>query len=931
MFIIVKHHLVILWRTEGELDAQRIPRRFANDLFRLRNQSLAHLPVRFLKLWTMKRKSIQLGCVLMALLATLLLDECRLRADVPAGQNHWAFQRPLRPPVPKVINQDSVQTPIDAFVLARLEAIGLELSPLASRQQLIRRAALDLLGLSPNARQVTRFTRDTSPGAVQRMIERLLASPHYGERWGRHWLDLARYADSGGFEFDYERPHAWYYRDYVISSFNADKPYDRFLVEQLAGDEIASDCFETLVATGFCRNGPTVGNQVLEKNRYDELDDVISTTAEVFLGLTLGCARCHDHKTDPINQRDYYRMLAIFHDIEKQHPLIGTPEQQATKEKLEKEINSLYEKIGQISDLPAAGKWRLDEGQLVQDIMAPNVRLFFGDPQWKDYSVEIEFLKTDGTQKPLSLDAGIGLAFRATGLKSSYWIYFGRSDNREHLLEFEGDGKRVPIFPKVGGQIQLDRWYRVRVVVRGPSIRAWLDDELLFDILDERYHQGGIGLVNWMASTRWRNLQVRDSNGAILLDELPSPENTLQPSRPADAVTRDTLDARVEKLRQQRARLPIAMSITDAQREPSETRIFLRGDYRSPDEVVAPAVPAVLSPHPVSFPAPPESSQTTRRRITFAQWLAAPDNPLTARVMVNRIWQYHFGRGLVDSPSNFGLNGARPSHPDLLDWLAVEFIESGWSIKHMHRLIMASGVYQQDSKNNVGNVFHSTSPSAQRESPLRDPENRLLGRFPRRRLSAEVFRDRILAAADSLNLQMYGPGIHPRIHPSVIATSTTRKWPTVGQEGPQHWRRSVYIFVRRSVLMPFLEVFDAPTTTESCDQRSTTTVPTQALQLMNDAFTNEQSDRMARSIYAQAGSNMQRQVETIYWNSLSRPPLVMEQKDCTEFLETQRAYHRQRLHAGHTNPSTLDHKVDLLALTDLCHVMFNLNEFAYLD
>ena len=879
----------------------------------------------------MKCKSIQLGHILVAILATVLLDECRVRADVPAGQNHWAFQRPLRPPIPKVIHQDSIQTPIDAFVLARLEAVGGALSPLASRHQLLRRAALDLLGLSPTAQQATRFTEDTSPDAVQRMIERLLASPHYGEHWGRHWLDLARYADSSGFESDSERPHAWCYRDYVISSLNADKPYDRFLVEQLAGDEIASDRFETLVATGFCRNGPTVGNQVLEKNRYDELDDVISTTAEVFLGLTLGCARCHDHKYDPISQRDYYTMLAIFHDIEKQHPLIGTPEQQATKEKLEKEINSLHEKIGQISDHPAAGKWRLEEGQLVQNIMAPNVRLFFGDLQWKDYSVEIEFLKTDGTQKPLSLDAGIGLAFRATGLESSYWIYFGRSDNREHLLEFEGDGKRIPIFPKVGGQIQLDRWYRVRVVVRGPSIRAWLDDELLFDILDERYHQGGIGLVNWMTSTRWRNLQVRASNGALLLDKLPSPENTLQPSRSADAVTRDTMDARVSELRQQRARLPIAMSITDAQREPSETRIFLRGDYRWPDEVVAPAVPAVLSPHPISFPTPPESSQTTHRRITFARWLVSPDNPLTARVMVNRIWQYHFGHGLVDSPSNFGLNGARPSHPDLLDWLAVEFMESGWSIKHMHRLIMTSRVYQQSSTNNTENVFHSASPVAHQEAPLRDPENRLLRRFPRRRLGAEVLRDRILAAADSLNLQMQGPGIHPRIHPSVIATSTTRKWPTVEHEGPEHWRRSVYIFVRRSVLMPFLEAFDAPTTTESCNQRLTTTVPTQALLLMNDAFTNEQSARMAQSVYRQAGNNLQRQVETVYWNSLSRPPLATEQKDCSQFLETQRAYHRQRLHDSHTNLSTLDLKVDLLALTDLCHVMFNLNEFAYLD
>jgi hypothetical protein len=879
----------------------------------------------------MKRKSIQLGRMLVAVLATVLLDECVVRADVPADRNHWAFQRPLRPLIPEVINQDSIQTPIDAFVLARLEAVGGKMSPLASGPQLIRRAGLDLLGLSPTAQQVTHFMRDTSPDAVQRMIERLLASPHYGERWGRHWLDLARYADSGGFEFDYERPHAWYYRDYVIDSFNADKPYDRFLVEQLAGDEIAPDRFETLVATGFCRNGPTVGNQVLEKNRYDELDDVISTTAEVFLGLTLGCARCHDHKYDPISQRDYYTMLAIFHDIEKQHPLIGTPEQQATNERIEEEIKSLNEQVAKISDRPAAGKWRLDEGQLVQDIMAANVRLFFGDPQWTDYSVEIEFLKTDGTQKSLSLDASIGLAFRATDLENSYWIHFGRSDNREHLLEFEGNGKRVPIFPKVGGHIQLDRWYRVRVVVRGPSIRAWLDDVLLFDIRDERYRQGGIGLINWMTSTRWRNLQVRDSDGVILLDKLPAPENAQQPSQLADTVTRDSLSARVTELRKQRSRLPIAMSITDSQREPRETRIFLRGDYRWPDEVVPPAVPAVLSPHPISFPTPPESSQTTHRRITFAQWLASPDNPLTARVMVNRIWQYHFGRGLVDSASNFGLNGERPSHPDLLDWLAIEFMESGWSIKHMHRLIMTSHVYQQSSTNNTENVFHSTSPNARQGPALRDPENRLLGRFPLRRLEAEVLRDRILAAADSLNLEMHGPGIHPRIHPSVIATSTTRKWPTVEHEGPRHWRRSVYIFVRRSVLMPLLEVFDAPTTTESCNQRSTTTVPTQALLLMNDAFTNEQSARMAQSVYRQAGNNLQRQVETVYWNSLSRPPLAVEQTDCSQFLETQRAYHRQRLHGSQVDLSTPDRKVILLALTDLCHVMFNLNEFVYLD
>ena len=841
--------------------------------------------------------------------------------DVATGQGHWAFQRPLRPPVPQVKNRAGARTPIDAFVLSRLEAAGLAPCVPATRLKLIRRATFDLIGLPPTRQQVTRFLEDKSPLAVSRLIDRLLASPHYGERWGRHWLDLARYADSNGFETDRERLHAWHYRDYVIDSFNADKPYDRFVIEQLAGDEVAADSFETVTATGFCRNGPTIGNTVLEKNRYDELDDVISTTSEVFLGLTLGCARCHDHKYDPISQRDYYSMLAIFHSIDKQQRLIGTPEQHEERKRIEEEIKARIEEIKSVSKLPSAGKWRAEDGQLVQEALAPNVRLLFGDPEWTDYTVEIEFLKTDGTQESYNYDAGICLMLRATDLKNFYWAHLGMSDNREHAMEIEQDSERVPIFPKVAGTIQSGRWYRLRASVRGKSIRVWLDETLLFQIEDVRHTQGGIGLGNWMTSTRWRNLTVRDADGTILLDRLPDPVAAIQPGESTGKETRDSLNARIAVLRAELSRMPIAMCITDPKPQPRETKLLIRGDHRQPGPVVEPAVPAVLTASPVAFPPQPESAKTTGRRLNFARWLVSPDNPLTSRVMVNRIWQYHFGRGLVESPSNFGLNGAPPSHPDLLDWLAVEFTENSWSIKHIHRLIVTSSVYRQGSVADVelGNLTAI------------DPDNRLLWRFPRRRLDAEVLRDRILAASGTLNLRMHGPGIRPRIHPSVIATSTTRKWPTVDRENPQHWRRSVYIFVRRSVMMPFLEVFDAPTTTESCERRLNTTVPTQALQMMNDVFTNAHSSKMARRILAKVGSDDDRQVEEVYWNGLARPPRGGEQADCIQFLQQQRAYHRQRLMESQADIDRVQQGSERFALADLCHVIINLNEFVYTD
>lgn len=810
--------------------------------------------------------------------------------------------------MPAVDGASWIQTPIDAFVLARLRRVGLEPNKPASRERLIRRAFLDLTGLLPEREEVAGFVGDQGPDPWARVIDRLLASPRYGERWGRHWLDLARYADSNGFEMDVMRRHAWRYRDYVIDSFNADKPYDRFLTEQLAGDELDPDDLESVVATGFCRNGPTVGNQALEKNRWDELDDVLSTTTEVLLGLTVGCARCHDHKYDPISQHDYYAMLAVFRGIEKKDRVVGTAEQRREKERIDKQILEVYKKQGEVSQRPKAGAWKLEDGRLVQEAMVANARLLFGEAEWSDYTVDVEFQKTGRTQESSASSAGVWFAVRTNDFQNGYWIQLGVSDNSEYGFAVERDGSRQVSLPRISGGLEIDRWYRLRVSVRGESIRVWLDGDLLFERQDSTHGRGGLGLGSWLTTTRWRNLRVRDVDGKMLLGEFPEPADARQPEERAGEVTGALLAVQLADLEDAKVELPTVMCVGEEGREAPVTNFFVRGDHRTPGPVVEPAVPVVLASKGVEFTVPPASAKTSTRRSTLARWITSRENPLTARVMVNRIWQYHFGRGLVETSSNFGLVGAKPTHPELLDWLAVEFIESGWSVKRMHQLIMSSSVYQQASRH--------ADPNARKL----DPEDQLWSRFPRRRVEAEVLRDRILLASGTLNLEMHGPGVWPRVHPSVIATSTTRKWPTVEQEGPEEWRRSVYVVVRRSVLLPMFEVFDVPTTTESCERRQTTTIPTQALQLMNDEFTNEQVERMALTVTRAVGDCVDRQVDEVFWRSLARAPTVDEQRDCRAFVLRQREYHA-KISGGDSQR----------ALSDLCHVMFNLNEFVYLD
>ena len=601
------------------------------------------------------------------------------------GRKHWAFQSLKTGSMPEVKRAAWLQNDLDRFILAKLEEAGLKPSPELDRAALIRRVTLDLIGLPPTPEEVEAFVQDNSPGAYEAVIDRLLASPHYGERWGRHWLDLARYADTSGFHNDLDRPYAWKYRDYVIRSFNDDKPYARFVMEQIAGDEVEGADEQTLIATGFCRNGSSNDDnmgknpEALAQYRADQLDDVISTTSSVFLGLTIGCARCHDHKTEPILAKDYYSLMAIF----------------------------------------------------------------------------------NGTER-------LGLPSGATDAKD----------------------KKVTETAKVMALIET------------------------------------------------------------------------KPAVPA-------------------------------------THVLLRGLAANRGDEVYAAVPVVLSIKSVKFPEP--KGKTSLRRKTLAEWITAPSHPLTWRVMVNRVWQHHFGAGLVETPSNFGVSGMKPTHPGLLDYLAAQFIANGGRLKPLHKLMLMSATYRQQSNSNE-------------KGQALDPMNHLLWRMNKQRMEAEVVRDSILSVSGKLNRTQGGPGFKPRIRAELLDASQRNKWPVIKAEAKEHWRRSVYIYVKRQLLMPSLELFDAPTTTDSCALRMQSTVPTQALVLMNDEFVEDQAGYLARRAMAEAGDGRPGIVDRLFMLTLSRKPTTKRLEQALAFLQSREEVSDR--------PS---------ALRDLSQVLLNSSEFIYIE
>ncbi|MCW5978850.1 MAG: DUF1553 domain-containing protein [Bryobacteraceae bacterium] len=689
------------------------------------------------------------------------------RPVTAAERSFWAYKQPARSDPP-----GGASHPVDAFLAQAWTAKGLKPSPQADARTLVRRAYLDLTGLSPAPEQVEAFADDPSEERWTALIEGLLASPHYGERWGRHWLDLVRYADSGGFERDFDWHNAWRYRDYVVSAFNSDKPYDRFLREQIAGDEIAPDDDEAMVATGYLRLG--LDNNIKnERTRMDELDDIVSTTSLAFVGQTVGCARCHNHKFDPIPQKDYYRMQAVFFSTKGvEHPL-APPEVVARRDAEAQRIRELKKPLEQArKEIDAPHRQRIFEEKVAQ--LPDYLQLAWRTP--KDKRTEGQQLNAEQIEKTLVV-------------------------KEQEILASMSEAER--------------------------ERRAEINREL------------------------------------------------------------EALDARMP------APYPTARAIGEEDREPLPSYFLHRGAPDMKGSLMAPGILTVAWNGEYEFPAAPPDARSSFRRRGFAEWVASPENPLTARVMVNRIWQHHFGEGIVRTPSNFGKTGQPPSHPELLDWLATEFIRSGWSVKAMHRLMLSSNAYRMASDDVA-------------ENAAIDPENRLFWRMPRQRLEAEILRDQILAAAGTLDRTVGGPAVFPYIDPDLFQSSTERTWPGKPDSDPSTWRRSLYVFMKRSIRYPLFESFDQPDATLSCDRRNRSTVAPQALLLMNNAFVVLHAGKFAERLERETGDDPGRQVDRAYRLALSRPPSQFERRRALEFL------------AGETG-----------TLADFCQLLFNLNEFAY--
>ncbi len=740
-----------------------------------------------------------------------------------AEREWWAFEKPVRPVVPRASDRRWSHNPIDAFVFRKLEEKGLEAAPRADKRTLIRRAYLDLIGLLPSPAEVDAFVEDESPDAFEKVVAGLLASAHYGERWGRHWLDVARYADSGGYEHDYDYPHAWRYRDYVIQAFNEDKPYDRFIAEQLAGDELDEVTPESLIATGFHRVGPRVGFREKDnpQYRYDYLDDMIGTTSRAFMALTVNCARCHDHKFDPISQQEYYRMMAVFFPFVNYDYPLAPPEQVAAYEARVAEIEARLEPLRkQIAEIEGPYKKMAFE------------RLLASFPEEIQVAVKTpEGQRTAGQQ----LLAEQVLSIAPAGIED---------------LVSEADAAQIAAL-----QQQI----------------AAIEKELPAELP--------------------RAMGVRDGDYRFAPD---GPGDEVQPGKG----DREIYDAEGTFLPE--AGKPY---------QPPPAYLLPSADYRDKGQKVEPGFPAVLTEgNPPTAQRPATGYVTSGRRRALAQWLTSPGHPLTARVMVNRIWQHHFGRGLVATANNFGKMGQKPTHPELLDWLATEFVRQGWSIKSMHRLMMNSETYQMAS--GFDRPAHAKI----------DPKNHYLWRFRQRRLEAEVIRDIVLEASGKLNGEMGGPAFFPPVPESVWQSFGKGKW-ELTKEGPAVWRRSVYSYWKRGLRHPMFDVFDLPDLNVSCERRSTTTVPTQALTLLNNEFVLEQARYFAERVLAQAGPEPSAQIETAYRIALSRKPGPLEAERNGVFLDSQVRYHRER---GIPD-------AELAALTDLCDVILNLNEFVYVN
>jgi hypothetical protein len=749
----------------------------------------------------------------LTLSAILLLAGHLFAGDAPhvftaAQKSYWAFQPVKKAPVPAVKNTAWVKTPIDAFILAKLEEKNLQPNPRADKLTLLRRATIDMTGLPPTQEEIHAFLSDKSPNAWEKVVDRLLASPAYGERWGRHWLDVARYADSNGFKADETRPNIWRYRDYVIQAFNDDKPYDRFIKEQIAGDELYPGNQEALIAMGFNRHWIDETNAPdLFERRHQTLDDMTTVTGVAFLGLTFGCAKCHDHKFDPILQKDYYRLQAFF-------------------------ANTAFGD-GPLPPADPEAKKKYDEQYAVWDAKTKEIR----DEMAKIMAPILE-------------------------------------DRKKHSATVMTD--------------------EVQAVIAKPAAERTPLEQQVYHIAETRF--GGLG----------DPVRALKGDNAKRYAELKAQLATFDSLKPA----------------------PLAegqfMQNLNATAPP--TYILRGGSRLAPGDEVPPGFLSILDPGDAKI-TPLSALNSTGRRSALAAWLTDPANPLPARVMVNRIWHYNFGRGIVATPGDFGRMGARPTHPELLDYLASYFVNNGWSIKKVQRLILLSNTYQEASD------YDTKIAEA-------DPDNKLLWRYPRHRMEAEAIRDSMLATAGLLNPQMGGPGVYPPVPPGLIselsATAVSGGWRTE-KDPAQGDRRSVYIFVRRNLPYPLLQEFDAANTFESCDYRKNTVTAPQSLDLLNNELVLDWAQSLAGRVLDDSGLTPAAQVDRAFRLAYGRAASPEEQKMAGDFLAKQTPIMEARLTGNDAKPpvpANLPPAMDrarAAAFVDLCHMLLDSNEFLYIN
>ena len=735
----------------------------------------------------------------------------------------WAFQSPVKPDVPK-----SELAPIDYFVQQKLREQNLTPSSEAERLTLVRRVAFDLTGLPPQWDDVEEFLSDDSDNWYAKVVDHYLSSPHYGERWGRYWLDVAGYADSEGKRSaDPVRSHAWRYRDYVICSLNDDKPYDQFLLEQLAGDElhdfenadaITDEMMDSLVATGFLRMVPDgTGSDIVDtvSERFEVVADEIEVLGSSVMGLTLRCAQCHSHKYDPIPQRDYYRLVSVF--------------------------QGAYD---------------------VYDWLKPT-------------SVAGQSKQKNPTRRYL---------YRVSDDVTTSW-----------------NEARRPIEDQI--KVAKDE-----LVEKEAEFRSKFIDEKLTNVPTELH-----GPIQAMLKVPVKERNTEQQSLAEEYEKLLTATTAeLVKKYPDFKKLKAETDKRLKTLNAKMPTQPMIRALWD-RGEPSPTWIFRRGEYTNPGDLVGPGVPSVLTDGKTPFVTLPLRPGSTGRRLAFAKWLTDPQHPLTARVIVNRIWFHHFGRGIVESLGNFGKTGVAPTHPELLDWLAVAFVENGWSFKWLHRQILLSKTWQQSS------TFRP-------ESEARDSDNRWLSRMPLRRLEAEPLRDSLLATSGQLDTTPFGTPDSVTGRADGLVTADRKE---------AGWRRTVYVQQRRSVLPSILETFDLPQMNPNCVERPNSMVASQALHLLNNGMVRDLTLQFAQRVAATAGDDRYKQVEHVYQDALSRKPTPEETQMALEVLSKLTAEWENRAKSESDtekkSATTEGPSAETLALANFCHVIMNSAEFLFID